>query len=273
MSAYSPQLWGVDFSSAPTRRKPIVVARGTRQGAVLRLQGLLALPTLADFEALLATPGPWLGGFDLPFGLPRAFVAELGLGDSTAAVMAALRRRCARRMDFRALVDAWAATRPAGSRLPHRATDTAPPGPASTSPLQTRYVPVGFMYFEGLARLLDAGVHLPRLHDGDAARTALEVYPARLAHELVGHRPYKNGDDAARLITRKDMVDALEQGRTRLGLRLKLTPALAGELAADAAGDRLDAVLALVHAAWAGQQPGYGLPAAVDAVEGWIAGS
>lgn len=68
-------------------------------------------------------------------------------------------------------------------------------------------------------------------------------------------------------------VESLEQGRTRLGLRLKLTPAQAGELVADAAGDRLDAVLCLAQAAWARLQPGCGLPTEVDGVEGWILGA
>ena len=79
-------------------------------------------------------------------------------------------------MDFRALVDAWSIGRPPGQRLVHRATDTAMAGVRSTSPLQTRYVPVGFMYFEGLSRLLAAGVHLPALHDGDADRVALRTW-------------------------------------------------------------------------------------------------
>ena len=65
-------LWGIDFSSAPTRGKPIVVARGHLAGAVLRLQRLDELTTPAAFEALLAEPGPWLAAFDFPFGLPRA---------------------------------------------------------------------------------------------------------------------------------------------------------------------------------------------------------
>jgi acyl-CoA synthetase (AMP-forming)/AMP-acid ligase II len=38
----------------------------------------------------------------------------------------------------------------------------------------------------------------------------------------------------------------------------------------DASGDRLDAVLCLVQAAWATAQPGYGMPGDVDPVEGWI---
>jgi hypothetical protein len=63
-----------------------------------------------------------------------------------------------------------------------------------------------------------------------------------------------------RLIARKDIVNALEQGRTRLGLRLKLSPALHESLVADALGDRLDAVLCLVQAGWACLRPESGVP-------------
>ena len=265
-------LWGVDFSSAPARRKPIVRARGERRGAVVRLLGLDEMPTLAAFEAALAEPGPWLGAFDFPFGLPRAFVDAHALGSDAAAVVQAVRARCATRKDFQAMVDTWGNGRPAGQRLIHRAADTAMPGVSSSSPLQTRYVPVGFMWFEGFARLVQAGVALPGLGGapGDAARVALEGYPGLLAHELVGRTSYKNSEAPDRLLARKSIVEALEQGRTRLGLRLKLTPAQAGALVADASGDRLDAVLCLLQAAWAAEQPRHGLPERVDPVEGWI---
>ena len=263
-------LLGVDFTSAPSRRKPITVARGRRLGSVLRFDRLDVHADFTAFETALAEPGPWLGAFDFPFGLPRAFVEHLELGASAQEVMDGLRQRCATRMDFRALVDAWGNTRPAGQRLLHRRTDTAMPGVSSTSPLQTRYVPVGFMYFEGVSRLLAAGLSLPGLHAGDGARVAVEGYPGFLAFELIGSRSYKNSDAADRLIARKDIVDALEQGRTRLGLRLKLTHAQRESLVDDASGDRLDAVLCLVQAAWAAAQPGYGMPGDVDPVEGWI---
>jgi hypothetical protein len=265
-------LVGVDFTCAPSRRKPVTVAHGLLQGATVRLQRLEALPALAGFDALLAAPGPWLGAFDFPFGLPRAFVDDLGLGGSAAAVSDELHRRCADRMAFRALVDAWGNGRAPGQRLPHRATDTAIDGTRSTSPLQTRYVPVGFMYFEGLARLLAAGLHLPALHDGDRGRTAIEAYPGLVAHELIGRRSYKNSAAAERLIARKDLVDALEQGRWR-GLRLKLTHVQHAALVDDAGGDRLDAALCLLQAGWAATQPRLGQPERVDAVEGWITGA
>ena len=270
MGGSTARLLGVDFSSAPSKRKPIVVAEGQLAGAVLRLQGLRALPRMEDFEALLAEPGPWLGAFDFPFGLPRAFVQAQDLGDSAAAVVRAVHARCATRMQFRALVDAWGNTQPKGQRLIHRACDTALPGISSTSPLQTRYVPVGFMYYEGFSRLVKAGVHLPGLHEGDSARTALEGYPGLLAHELIARRSYKNDGSPERLLARKDIVERLEQGRTRLGLRVQAGHALREALVDDASGDRLDALLCLVQAAWASVQPDLGLPAQVDAVEGWI---
>ena len=144
------------------------------------------------------------------------------------------------------------------------------PGIVSSSPLQTRYVPVGFMFFEGLHRLVAAGVHLPGLRDGDARRTALEAYPGFLAFALIGRRSYKNQASADRLDARRDIVDALVEGRPWPGLRLELPPAQRERLLEDASGDRLDAMLCLVQAAWADARPGFGLPAPIDPIEGWI---
>jgi Protein of unknown function (DUF429) len=268
--ATAPRLLGVDFTCAPSRKKPITVARGHRIGAVLRLDGVDNIDTLAGFESLLQTPGPWLAAFDFPFGLPREFVELHKLGKTADAVITELQMRCPTRMDFRAMVDVWGNGRPAGQRLIHRQADTAMDGVSSTSPLQTRYVPVGFMYYEGFSRLVKAGVHIPQMREGDATRVALEGYPGLLAHELIGRRSYKNSAEPDRLIARKDLLDALEQGRTRLGLRLKLSHAQRDLLADDASGDRLDAVLCLAQAAWASTQPGHGLPKAHDTVEGWI---
>ena len=267
-SAY--RLLGVDFSSNPSRRKPITVAHGSLRGAALKLERIDELSTLPTFEQLLQEPGPWLGGFDFPFGLPRAFVDDLVLGSDAASVIEAVHQRCASRMAFRDLVDRWGNARPPGQRLVHRVTDQALQGLSSTSPLQTRYVPVGFMYFEGLWRLLRAGLRLPGLRAGDEQRIALEAYPGALAHELIGRRSYKNSAEADRLIARKEIVDALEQGRTRLGLRCRFSHAQRDALTSDISGDRLDAVLCLVQAAWALREPGFGLPADMDPIEGWI---
>lgn len=260
---------GVDFSSAPRAAKPIVAAWGRRAGAVLKLEAVETLASFEAFEALLRTPGPWVGGFDLPFGLPRELVEHLGWPQDWRGLMqhyAALSRD-----EIRETFAAFCAARPAGAKFAHRACD----GPAGSSP-SMKWVnpPVAFMLHAGVPRLIAAGAHLPGLHEGDADRVALEAYPGLLARELIGTRSYKSDDKAKqtpeRLIARKDIVDALEQGRTRLGLRLRLSHAQRDALVADASGDRLDAVLCMLQAGWASGQQGWGLPPTLDALEGWI---
>lgn len=265
----APLLLGVDFSSAPSVRKPIVVARGSRRGQVVLLQVLEAMSTLDEFAALLQRPGPWLGGFDFPFGLPRELVLALGWPQQWAALIdhyAGLSR-----VQIREQFAAFCAARPTGAKFAHRATD----GPAGASP-SMKWVnpPVAYMLHAGVPRLRAAGVHLPGLCEGDRSRVALEAYPGLLARELLGRRSYKSDDRAKqtdeRLIARKDLIEALEQGRSRLGLRLKLSHAQREALADDASGDRLDAVLCLLQAAWASLQPDHGRPPGADPLEGWI---
>ena len=91
---------GVDFSSSPSRRKPIVLAHGALQGERVVLSGLQALETLPAFGEWLARPADWVGGFDFPFGLPRELVEHLGWPTTWLACMRhydlrrTLRRAC-----------------------------------------------------------------------------------------------------------------------------------------------------------------------------------
>jgi hypothetical protein len=265
------QLVGCDFSSSPSRRKPIVLALGSVTGARVVLLELKQLASLADFAGWLAQPGPWIGGFDFPFGLPRALVEHLGWPSQW--------RECIEhyasltRADIRTTFAAFCDARPAGAKFAHRAFDKL----AGSSP-SMKWVnpPVAYMLHAALPLLLQAGVHIPGLHAGDTQRVALEAYPGLLARELVGRRSYKNDDKAKqtpeRLIARKDLLTALENGQTRLGLRIKLTHAQRDSLVHDASGDSLDAVLCMVQAAWAYGHgaPRYGLPVDLDPLEGWI---
>lgn len=264
-------LVGCDFSSTPTRRKPILLAIGAASGGRVQLTRLEKFESLAAFADWLRAPHAWIGGFDFPFGLPRELVEHLGWPTGW--------RDCMRhyasltRPQIRETFAAFCAARPAGSKFAHRRFDRL----AGSSP-SMKWVnpPVAYMLHAAIPLLLEAGVHIPGLQEGDPQRVALEAYPGLLARELIGRRSYKSDEKARqtpdRLIARKDVVTALEQGRTRLGLRLKLTHAQADALAGDASGDSLDAVLCLVQAAWAAQHgaPRYGLPADLDPLEGWI---
>ena len=260
-------LYGVDFTCAPRRAKPITVARGVLRGNTLLVDAVERLESFGDFEAMLRRPGPWVGGFDFPFSLPRELVRDLGWPYPWTRLVA----HCAglSRPQFRATLDAYRATRPEGKKYAHRATDL-PAG--SSSPMKLVNPPVALMFQEGAPRLLAAGVHVPRLAEGDATRVALEAYPGLLARKQLGVRESYKSDTrsehtAARTGARRRIVQALSDGRP-LGIRLRTR--LEKELVADGSGDLLDAVICAVQAAWAYGRPGYGLPAKVPRGEGWI---
>lgn len=264
-------LIGCDFSSSPSRRKPIVMAAGSATSGRVLLAGLERIDSLKGFTHWARQDRAWIAAFDLPFGLPRELVEQL----SWPLRWPELIRHYAgmSRQEIRNTFAAFCDARPAGQKFAHRAADK----PAGSSP-SMKWVnpPVAYMLHAGVPLLLDAGVHFPGLHDGDRRRVALEGYPGLLAREVLGKRSYKNDDKAKqtpdRLIARKDLITALEHGQTRLGLRLKVSHAQRDALIDDASGDSLDAVLCLLQAAWASRQgaPRYGLPPEVDPLEGWI---
>jgi hypothetical protein len=267
----SPQLVGCDFSSTPTRRKPIVLATGRDVRGRVVLERIEKLPTIEAFAAWLAEPAEWVGGFDFPFGLPRELVEHLGWPLQWHECISHYAQLS--RAEIRATFAAFCDARPAGGKFAHRAFDKL----AGSSP-SMKWVnpPVAYMLHAALPPLIGAGVHMPGLREGDRRRVALEAYPGLLARELIGRRSYKTDDKPRqtpeRLIARKDLITALEAGTSRLGVALKLSNAQRDALAHDATGDTLDAVLCMLQAAWAQRQgpPRYGLPAQFDPLEGWI---
>jgi hypothetical protein len=262
---------GVDFTSAPRRAKPITVAHCHLDGAVLSVARIDAFPEWESYERWLAAPGAWLGAFDFPFGLSRELIEHLGWPRQWADLV----RHCAglSREELRTTFKAFCDARPVGNKFAHRVTD----GPAGSSP-SMKWVnpPVAYMFHEGTRRLLEAGVTVFGLHDGDPQRIALEGYPGLVAR-LVTRASYKSDERAKqtpeRRAARTAILDALEQGRHPLGVRVVMKKTLRRALIADGTADWLDAVLCAVAAAWAAGQPDYGMPMPMDAVEGWTAGA
>ena len=205
-------LVGCDFSSAPSKRKQIVLAWGCMEQGRVRLTELQRLVSLDAFSTWLQAPQSWVGGFDLPFGLPRELVQALGWPTDWEPCMrhyASLERS-----EIRDCFAAFCKARPAGGKFAHRATDV----PARSSP-SMKWVspPVAFMLHAGVPRLLD-GVYLPvcspRLPlpaNGPGSKVALEAYPGLLARSAV--RSYK--DDPAK--QNADRLIALQGPRHRTG--------------------------------------------------------
>ena len=275
-----PAIYGVDFTSAPRRGKPIAVARlAATDVDRYALVGVEALADWPSFDAFLARPGPWVAGFDLPFGLPRALVEALDWPREWRGLMG--HYASLDRATIRATFVAFCAARPIGAKFVHRAAD----GPAGSS-TSMKWVnpPVAWMLHAGVPRLIAAGVCIPGLDDDpetvDVGRVALEAYPGYLARSIT-RASYKSDTRTMQTAARRDqrarIVDALGTGDHVLSLRIAIDDDQRAALIDDGSADRLDAVLCAVEAAWAlgrhrAGHPRYGLPDGIDPLEGWIVG-
>lgn len=270
MCKHVPQtILGIDFTSAPTARKPIACARAVLDQDTLRLAELVRWHDFEGFEAELESPGPWVAGMDFPFGQARRFVETMGWPLSWAdyiGLVASLDRK-----SFRRVLEDYKRHREPGDKHHKRICDVLS---RSQSP-QTLYgTPVGLMFFEGAPRLLRAGVHLPYHHDGDRTRVALEAYPGIVARQLIGDRSYKSDNrkkqtreqHRARTELWRSLVG--EKGRQLYGFSVDAPV----ELAEDPGADDLDALLCAVQAAWGWRRRSgdFGGPADLDRLEGWI---
>jgi hypothetical protein len=239
------------------------VAHGFFEEKRLRIERIENLETFAAFEAFLRRPGPWIGGFDFPFGLPRELVRDLGW----PADWRRLVRFCGdlTRPELRGIFDGYRATRPPGRKYAHRRTDL-PAG--SSSPMKLVNPPVALMFHEGAPRLADAGVHVPGLLDGDRSRIALEAYPGLFARRVIGRTSYKNDAKAKQTAARR-------AAREKIVHSLPIETGIQKQLVGDASGDSLDAVICAVQAAWGWQRRrrNFGLPDRIESCEGWIVSS
>lgn len=267
------RVYGVDFSSAPSSRKPITVAIGDLVGQSYHLDQVVGLPSLQAFEDFLAHPGPWVAGFDLPFSLPRQLIEHYGWPTDWPAFIRwyGSQTRESLRQQFKMFCDA----RPVGNKYVFRRTDK----PAGSSPaMRWTNPPVAWMLHAGAPRILEAGLYIPGLFPGcdavDARRIALEAYPgftARKASKL----SYKSDDPAKqtpeRRAVRRQIVSALVDGQAGLSVRLSINASWHKKFIADGSGDLMDAAICALQAAHAMALPNYGFPTDLDPLEGWIA--
>lgn len=264
------RIYGIDFTSAPRRAKPVTCAGCRLEGDRLSLERIELLSDFGAFEAMLQRPGPWVGGFDFPFGQPRELVEILGLPDDWAG--------CSRRVaamsaeTWRERLAGFRATRQPGSKEPPRRTDRLS---GAQSAMKCFNPPVALMYRAGAPRLLAAGLNIQPCRPNGDDRIAIETYPGLLARALIGRAPYKSDDKAqqtrSRASNRRALIRALQESLPALlGLSLACSGYQLRQLQADASGDRLDALLCAVQAAWAWRQPGMAIPPDADPLEGWI---
>lgn len=261
---------GIDFTSAPSQRKPITCMECEFDGEVLRASKLMKFTTFTEFEAALLQPGPWIGGADFPFGLARKFVETIGWPGAWQEYV--LHASGLGRSGFRNALNGYRQGRAFGDREHRRLADIAT---SAISPQKLYGVPVALMFFEGAARIIASGVTVPHLLVGDPSRIVVEAYPGTAARSLVGRLSYKQDTRAKQTVAQRDarrlILDSVRgtAARNLYGFDVEAP----NELCDDPTGDQLDALLCAVQAAWAWTKrgSGFGAPSVVDPLEGWIA--
>jgi len=260
---------GIDFTSAPGRRKPITCLHCRLEDNVLRAGDLEEWTDFEAFEQALRRPGPWIAGLDFPFGQARRFIETIGWPQNWHGYVG--HARSLGRRGFREALETYRRARAAGNKEHRRETDRLA---GSISPQKLYGVPVALMFFEGAPRLASSGVTIPHLQEGDPERIVVEAYPGVLARQIT-RQPYKN-DSKARQTTdqhsaRREILAALCNGHAQehYGLDVEAPEALCD----DPGGDHLDALLCAVQAGWAWihRERGFGTPLSPDRLEGWIA--
>ena len=265
-------IYGVDFTSAPTARKPIVIACGVLEYEKLQITGFETLKSLSAFYEFLQTAGPWVGGFDFPFSQPRKFLSNAGYPLQWEDLMDVVSQ--IDKKEWEQILNRYRENRDAGDKQHLRATDKIA---EAISPMMVYGVPVAKMFLAGAVALFLSGVHIPGLRENEDSRIALEIYPATVARLFIGREPYKTDskskDTEQRRRARKDALNGMLQNSYSIyKTKLQIDYDLCAKILGDFRGDYLDAVAAALVAAWACREENYGIPEDVDELEGWIVG-
>ncbi len=267
------RIYGLDFTSAPSRRKPLVALGCALADGVLRVEGAEEMTTLAGFEGFLEKPGPWVCGMDFPFGQPSSLVSALGWPAAWEGYVGEVARLG--KDEFEDAIRADMALRPAGSKYRYRLADKRS---GSSSAMMLFRVPVGKMFYRGAPRLLAAGVRVEPCRPNGDARVAVEAYPAVVARRFLGRAGYKSDErrkqTTAHRAARERLVAGLGSGTLKeaYGFVVEMDRTWEREFVRDPAADALDSLLCAVQAAWGYTRgdEGYGVPPECDPNEGWI---
>jgi Protein of unknown function (DUF429) len=266
------KIYGLDFTSAPSRRKPLIVLGCRLEDKLLRIEDSETLTDFDGFEGFLCKPGPWVCGMDFPFGQPKSLLAALGWPgrwDGYVGKVGGLSK-----LEFEGAIRADMATRPPGSKWRYRLADRRS---GSSSAMMLFRVPVGKMFYQGAPRLLASGIRVePCRRNGDD-RVAVEAYPAVVARRFLGRTTYKRDavpDIPERRSARESLISGLESQLLRevYGFTVQIDGNWREEFIRDPSADALDSLLCAVQAAWAylKRDDDYGVPPECDPDEGWI---
>lgn len=291
-------VYGVDFTSAPSKTKPLTAAVCSLIGDELRLKEFKAFsaPTVQEafdsFLAFMRAEKPHIVGFDFPFS--QSHKMQTGnsplFDDLTWPVswpVFASRISNLSRFEFVSLFERYKENRKPGDKQHKRIADELT---NAQSPQTLYYTPVGRMYYEGVKLFLSGLFSVVPVQMNDSGVLAVEAYPGLFVREMTNAGGYKceskdrkkMKDDLvqSRLENRRTILACLSSAETqrKYGLRVRLDDEMRELTLRDDAGDLLDSLICAVQAAWAWNRrndnfelPG---PDLIDpdilAFEGWI---
>jgi hypothetical protein len=266
-------IYGVDFTSAPSKTKPIALAEAWLEANILHIYKISRFTNFPDFMDFLQRAPAWIAGVDFPLGQPRKLIENLQWGTSWATYVNLVGQMG--KQEFVETLNQYRQGRAYGDREHLRETDKIA---GAISPMKVYGVPVGKMFFEGAPRLLKAGFSILPCHATNDARIVFEIYPALMARSLIGKQSYKS-DEKRKQTTEMQLLRQVTINRvrspeflTKYGFGVVINADIASECDRDPSGDTIDALFAAIQAASASRKPDYGIPENCDRLEGWICG-
>jgi hypothetical protein len=286
------RIYGLDFTSSPSAAgsrakgaKRLTLAKCVLKESLLSVEKLIPIngPRHGDYSkvaAWLASEGEWVAAIDFPFGQPTRLITDLGWPTTWEGYVRHVAGYSKR--DYADLIDNYRAGQPADHKEHFRAVDCKA---CSLSPMKMYFVPVGKMFHQGAPLLLASPSRIVPFTTEDKPTVVVEAYPGLVARKFIQRRSYKHDDPNKQTPelanARKALVTALiatvstpeSKGiEDWYDFRVAMSAELATECIEDPTGDKLDAVLAAIQAAWAysRRDHNYGVPKACDLLEGWI---
>ena len=267
------KIYGIDFTSTPRHSKAITLATAKLHEGVLNITNCEDLTNTAEFSEFLKTPGPWIAAIDFPFGQPRKLVVDCrwpcsweGYVEYVSQMGKGAFEEC-----LRSYKDAES-----GRRRLRRETDIRA---GSLSPMQLDFTPVGKMFYIGSSLLLKSPCTVIPFRVGyDGSGIIVEGYPKLVAVKAIGRQGYKSDlptpkNDQNREF-RNSILEWIRQPAAQriYGSHVELADTVVSDCLDDPKGDKLDAALCVMQAAWSWsqRQARYGVPKDCDLLEGWI---
>ncbi len=245
------KIFGIDFTSKPSKKKPIVCIECHFRKNSLIFSDLHRWPTFKEFENALIQPGKWIMGIDFPFTQSEKFLTNMGWPNDWKKYVNKISKLS--RSEFREILDGYRKERRFGDKEHKRNCDKLS---GALSPQKIYGTPVGLMFYEGAARLNRSDLTIPFIKSGDINRIAIESYPSIITRKLIGRVPYKNesskSDHFQLLSKRENIYKMITDDFLFSDYNFHVEAPI--HLINDPFGDELDALLCAIQATWALRQ-------------------